>query len=284
LSQCGNRLRRRGGGENLKLLQGFTLSEVLITLGIIGIVAAITLPSLIQKIDDRQNIAKWKKEFSVINNAFNEILNEDVQICMYYTQYGACTYGDDGYNEFSKEFMLKMREKLNVVDYCTVSNAISDKVCDYYNSSWYEKNAKYKWAGFANIYSRYKALGGTQVDSSYSPYGINAYNFDKYAYLLNDGAAVYFGGLWNGPWIVVDVNNFRKGPNEIGRDVFVIKAYSNLREKQHWLKPAGADGTPEWNNPVSGSSGCSKDIGLKTTNTVYDAAGAGCSAKYLLGK
>ncbi|MFR1672064.1 MAG: type II secretion system protein, partial [Candidatus Gastranaerophilaceae bacterium] len=40
----------RGGGTELKLLSqfnGFTLSEVLITLGIIGIVAALTMPALI---------------------------------------------------------------------------------------------------------------------------------------------------------------------------------------------------------------------------------------------
>ena len=31
----------------MKILKGFTLAEVLITLGIIGIVAAMTMPSLI---------------------------------------------------------------------------------------------------------------------------------------------------------------------------------------------------------------------------------------------
>ena len=39
--------------ENMK--QGFTLSEVLITLGIIGVVAAMTMPTLIQKIRIRNS-------------------------------------------------------------------------------------------------------------------------------------------------------------------------------------------------------------------------------------
>ena len=38
-----------GGASNKTVLQGFTLAEVLITLGVIGIVAAMTLPALITR-------------------------------------------------------------------------------------------------------------------------------------------------------------------------------------------------------------------------------------------
>jgi len=279
----------RGGGADSELVSfencsnpqtagpvsrwGFTLAEVLITLGIIGVVSAITLPTLISNIQDKQNIAKWKKEYSVISNAFQQTLNEGNVVCDAYS-WGTC-------DTLAGEFRNKMLEKLHVVDYCTVSG---QKACDNHIRN-YPKTVKYKWSGIANIYSRYKALGVKKApNNSDSPYGINAYNFYQYAYLLNDGAVVYFGGLWNGPWIVVDVNNFNKGPNEIGRDVFIIKVYSNINTNQHWLKPAGAQGTPNWNNTSSGSSSCSKDIGSQVTNTVYDAAGAGCSAYYLYGK
>ncbi len=40
---------------------GFTLSEILITLGIIGVIAAVTIPSLVQGIQDAQFKAAWKK-------------------------------------------------------------------------------------------------------------------------------------------------------------------------------------------------------------------------------
>lgn len=39
----------------------FTLAEVLITLGIIGVVAAMTLPTLVQKHQEKVTIAKLKK-------------------------------------------------------------------------------------------------------------------------------------------------------------------------------------------------------------------------------
>jgi len=48
---------------------GFTLAEVLITLGIIGVVAALTLPSLMSRIGKQQLEASFKKAYSVLQNA-----------------------------------------------------------------------------------------------------------------------------------------------------------------------------------------------------------------------
>lgn len=48
----------------------FTMAEVLITLGIIGIVAAMTLPSLIKKHQRIETETRLKKAYSVINQAF----------------------------------------------------------------------------------------------------------------------------------------------------------------------------------------------------------------------
>ena len=47
----------------------FTLAEVLITLGIIGIVAALTLPALIQTNKNKEVETKLKKIYSVMNQA-----------------------------------------------------------------------------------------------------------------------------------------------------------------------------------------------------------------------
>ncbi len=48
---------------------GFTMAEVLITLGIIGIVAAMTLPTLVQNNKNKEVEAKLKKIYSVMNQA-----------------------------------------------------------------------------------------------------------------------------------------------------------------------------------------------------------------------
>lgn len=44
--------------------KGFTLSEVLITLGIIGIVAAITLPTLITNYQKKTTATRVKKAYA----------------------------------------------------------------------------------------------------------------------------------------------------------------------------------------------------------------------------
>lgn len=57
-------------GYIMKKYTGFTLAEVLITLGIIGVVAAMTLPSIIQKQQEKVNIVRLKKAYSVLSQAY----------------------------------------------------------------------------------------------------------------------------------------------------------------------------------------------------------------------
>ena len=49
----------------------FTLAEVLITLVIIGVVAAMTVPSLMNNTNKKENIVRYKKAISTINQALN---------------------------------------------------------------------------------------------------------------------------------------------------------------------------------------------------------------------
>ena len=56
---------------------GFTLAEVLITLGIIGVVAALTLPTLSNNAQAQANAAKLSSTISALENAFGIILTTD---------------------------------------------------------------------------------------------------------------------------------------------------------------------------------------------------------------
>lgn len=56
---------------------GFTLAEILITLAIIGIVAALTIPALIQDHRKREAVAKLKKNLAVFNQVFSEAVKEN---------------------------------------------------------------------------------------------------------------------------------------------------------------------------------------------------------------
>src|SRR5574344_186397 len=50
--------------------KAFTLAEVLITLGIIGVVAALTIPTLIQNYQEKAIVTKLKQSMSLFNQAF----------------------------------------------------------------------------------------------------------------------------------------------------------------------------------------------------------------------
>ena len=47
----------------------FTLAEVLITLGIIGVVAAITIPTVIQKYQEKVTVTRLKQTYSIFSQA-----------------------------------------------------------------------------------------------------------------------------------------------------------------------------------------------------------------------
>ena len=58
--------------------RAFTLSEVLITLGVIGVVAAMTLPTVIKNYQKQRTVNQLKKVYTVLNQAFkmSEIDND----------------------------------------------------------------------------------------------------------------------------------------------------------------------------------------------------------------
>ena len=55
----------------------FTLAEVLITLGIIGVVAAMTMPTLINSTQKQELVAQYKKTYSVLSQAYMMLLNDN---------------------------------------------------------------------------------------------------------------------------------------------------------------------------------------------------------------
>ncbi len=62
---------------NNKVKIAFTLAETLITLAIIGIVAALTMPALIQRYQEKVTVTKLKKMYNTLTNAHSYILYEN---------------------------------------------------------------------------------------------------------------------------------------------------------------------------------------------------------------
>ncbi len=64
-----------------RINKGFTLAEVLITLAIIGVVAALTIPTVIRNYQERETVSALKKFYSQISQAFKmaEIENGPIE-------------------------------------------------------------------------------------------------------------------------------------------------------------------------------------------------------------
>ncbi|OGI26868.1 MAG: hypothetical protein A2287_06530 [Candidatus Melainabacteria bacterium RIFOXYA12_FULL_32_12] len=57
----------------MKIQKAFTLAEAVITLTIVGVIAALTIPSLIVKVTDDELATKWKKTLSELSAATQKI-------------------------------------------------------------------------------------------------------------------------------------------------------------------------------------------------------------------
>ena len=64
-------MRLMNRGVNLMKNKGFTMAEVLITLGIIGVVAAMTLPTLINNNRNKALETGLKRSYSVLSQALD---------------------------------------------------------------------------------------------------------------------------------------------------------------------------------------------------------------------
>jgi len=271
---------------------GFTLAEVLITLGIIGVVTVITISTVLNKIENRQNIAMWKKKYSEISQIYNLVKDEiGTPICVNkhnLSQQVKCRMiadGHSGYSTLSPEFVEKFVSHLNVIDSCSSNEAYGNTYrCVNYYRKWLGTHS-----GACSFYGTLQtpspgegiAPASCRTSSGKNPFW-QAADFGSFAVLLSDGSVIYFGGYATG-WISVDVNGFAKGPNVLGKDFFTVMV------NDEWIKPLGADGT--FYKPVNGDKcECSKDYGISSSQGFLGSSdllhgrmvsGGCCSAVYL---
>ena len=86
---------------------GFTLAEVLITLGVIGIVAALTLPALITKYKEKEASARLKKFYSTMQQAI--LLSENDNGPIEYWEKASMARDENG--NFDQEANNKIAEE-----------------------------------------------------------------------------------------------------------------------------------------------------------------------------
>ena len=237
---------RRGGGNSLKpshnhglhlilsRLAAFTLAEVLITLGIIGVVAAMTMPSLVQNYKNKQTVAQLKKIYSVLSQATVMAESENGPISDWNMVDGSCESMDEIVS-FYTPYLKTLKD------------------CKQSEGCWATTTIK----GLSGTTNRLDEFSGS-------------FDCAKHSIALNDGTYIVFDiygsfsdlGIENDfpnsnnttMVFFVDLNG-AKNPNVVGKDIFTFAL------TKHGIVPAGMN-----NN----SAKCSRE--LKDWNSGIDCA------------
>ncbi len=189
----------------------FTLAEVLITLGIIGVVAAMTLPSVINNSQKKELDASLKKNYSVIQQAF----------MMYQAKHGETLKPEDtGVKNEANDLYTLIKPYFSIIHDCGTS---------------YVKCMPIQEGGhFAD-----------RISYIYKTYNNNTLNLtllDDGQFVLKDGSLILLENAGNETnrlrLISVDVNGINKNPNRWGHDLFTFQLMNDGR-----ILPMGAEGT-----------------------------------------
>ena len=190
----------------------FTLAEVLITLGIIGVVAAMTIPTLIADYQEKVMVTKIKQGHSQLTNAIQLYVAQNNcanMLCLFDTK------------KSSDEVASELTTVLRKAKVCT-ANDTTEKYCKYYALK--SNTPSYKIDG---VYASPDGMGTS--GRIYLPNGIifrvaqnsqcprmveqivrdeNGIEIDRVQVLSHTCANIY-----------LDVNNIDK-PNQFGADVY----------------------------------------------------------------
>ena len=236
-----------GGGHNLSSTLAFTLAEVLITLGVIGIIAALTLPSLIAKYQDEVLVNATKKAYSIIQNALID------------AQADGGVLGDNTFlfdvTQNNVDLAKRFQKYFNGAIFC--ENRNSNGCSKYYDIKYKYATKQIVNGSTAGEFLNYPKLiltDGTVLSLRQQQSCLNVWyscerddkgNCKKDEHgndIMKPGSDDACG------YIYFDVNGL-KGPNQYGRDSYCLK----IREKDVAISFSNNVGSQSLKNILSGT-------------------------------
>lgn len=198
----------------------FTLAEVLITLGIIGVVAAMTMPALISNHKKMVFKNQYKKLYSTIYQAYTKSVFDvgGVTDC-YHTDINTGVHGKWSDKAACADFREAVEKNLLIGKICTTKAA--DNGClqkDQYKGLDTLLTDNNPDVSDEELAENAKNCGGLNK---------NSINNTNLVYVLNDGAIIISYLKDSVPIsMLLDVNG-QKGPNKWGYDLFKMSFYKD---------------------------------------------------------
>ena len=190
---------------------GFTLAEVLITLGIIGVVAAMTIPNLMSNIKDKRTVSQLRATHSILTNAIR--LAEDE-----YGDFAGWNLKMDTSEEDAIEIAKVLRQFLKFATDCGTDD-VNGKCAP---------NVTYRNLMGGNHMSYHRAK---------NYYKVTLFNGSSVWWRTSNEAAHLQG---KDATFFIDLNG-HQSPNQVGRDLFVFNYEKGS------LRPVGAPGHSDAN-------------------------------------
>ena len=173
--------------RNLKKAFAFTLAETLIVMGIIGVVAALTIPNLNSSTADKEKVAKVKKIYSNLNDALGR---------------AQVVYGP-----------VEEWKQLDSTEVAQTAR-FGERLTEFMKVS---KNCKMEVNKGCLSSAKAKYLGVVGEDKNYD--GDNS----VYKFITADGTSIYF--VSRGAF--VDIDGPIKGSTQYGKDIFLFQLADN---------------------------------------------------------
>ena len=172
-------LPHRGGNAH-----AFTLAEVLITLGVIGVISALTLPTVIKHYQQHETVNRLKPTYSIISQAVRMSETENGLLENWEIPNAGNNNTTDCYDKSKQFFDQYLKQYIKFAKDCKASECFAD--------SYIRPNGE--------IYNN---------------------EFTTYNIVLANGSVVGFQAHDTLANVYVDLNG-KKGPNKFGRDFFTI--------------------------------------------------------------
>ena len=234
-----NCFARQSGMTHFVKCVAFTLAETLVVMGIIGVVAALTIPNLNQSTGDREKVAKLKKIHSNLEDAFGRAQAiygpADEWESQFKQRGGIGFYSTEGAKFIAERLIDFMKISKNCGEDSTP--CFKDKPLDLGGGS----------AGISNLGNYFILADGTSIGIAYEGAGIHR--------------------------LYIDIDGPNKGSNTFGKDLFQYFSYDTVRESGNLFVPSGSD-TNDISQCLKGNS-CYTWWVLQTGNMDYLKANKG---------
>lgn len=225
---------------------GFTLAEVLITLGIVGVVAALTAPALVQNAGSAQIGPKLAKAVNTI-----EVATESCLVAEGASKVTAIATGTTS-AEFGKSFGEKLSNYMKISDVSDTS--LKGKWDDSSIKAYDGGNVTSNKTLFTDSAVKYMSKDGMIFSFYYSSDILSIFSSQTLSHQMIG-------------YIAIDINGITK-PNTVGKDIFEFSWFNDGS-----LKPVGSTG---W---YPGKLDIDSDNlhWTKTCNETKVTSGSGCA-------